>query len=53
MILERLEGGVVQPPLACAGLEQGWGGGGAPPPSLNESERQMENSRKNVFGVSS
>ena len=42
-ILARLEGGVVQPPLAWAGLEQGWGG--APPPSLNESERQMENSQ--------
>ena len=34
MILARLEGGVVQPLLASAGLEQGWGGG-APPPSLS------------------
>ena len=31
---------------SLSGLGARVGGGGAPPPSLNENERQMENSRK-------
>ena len=46
MILARLEGGGGAATSSLSGLgARVGGGGGAPPPSLNENERQMENSR--------